>query len=99
MSEHPILDGTTGPGSGGVPAGAPVASSPFSEQQALAPRDRLLDAARDLFCQHGINATGVDAIVARAGTAKTTLYKLFGSKQQLVEAFLDREGQAWRGWF
>jgi AcrR family transcriptional regulator len=95
MSEHPIIEGTTGSGS----AGAAVASTPFPEHQTLAPRERLLDAARDLFCLHGINATGVDAIVARAGTAKTTLYKLFGSKQQLVEAFLEREGQAWRTWF
>jgi AcrR family transcriptional regulator len=71
----------------------------LADPHAAAPRERLLDAARDLFCLHGINATGVDAIVARAGTAKTTLYKLFGSKQQLVEAFLDREGQSWRIWF
>jgi len=69
------------------------------DAQAGGPRERLLDAARHLFCLHGINATGVDAIVARAGTAKTTLYKIFGSKQQLVEAFLDREGGNWRAWF
>jgi AcrR family transcriptional regulator len=67
--------------------------------QTASPRDRLLDAAKQLFCLHGINATGVDAIVAKAGTAKTTLYKIFGSKQQLVEAFLDREGARWRAWF
>jgi len=36
-------------------------------------RERLLLAASDLFCRHGINATGVDAVVAAAGTAKTTL--------------------------
>lgn len=65
----------------------------------MTPRERLLDAARHLFCLNGINATGVDAIVARAGTAKTTLYKVFGSKQQLVEAFLEREGRTWRTWF
>jgi AcrR family transcriptional regulator len=52
-----------------------------------------------LFCQHGINAVGVDAIVEKAGTAKTTLYKLFGSKYGLVEEVLNTEGRAWRGWF
>lgn len=65
----------------------------------LDPRERLLEAATTLFCQRGFNAVGVDAIVEEAQTAKTTLYKLFGSKDTLVEAVLDREGQAWRDWF
>lgn len=63
------------------------------------PRERLLDAATDLFCRLGFHAVGVDAIVERACTAKTTLYKLFGSKEALVEAVLDQEGRAWREWF
>jgi AcrR family transcriptional regulator len=63
------------------------------------PRDKLIEAAYTLFCQHGINAVGVDAIVEKAGTAKTTLYKLFGSKYGLVEEVLSTEGRAWRGWF
>jgi AcrR family transcriptional regulator len=63
------------------------------------PRDRLVEAATELFCQYGFNAVGVDAIVERAGTAKTTLYKLFGSKDGLVEAVLQAEGAAWRDWF
>jgi AcrR family transcriptional regulator len=59
-------------------------------------RDRLLKAATALFFRYGINATGVDAIVEAAGTAKATLYKLFGSKEALVEAVLEAEGQTWR---
>lgn len=62
-------------------------------------RTRLLRAAADLFCRYGINATGVDAVVTAAGTAKTTLYKTFGSKEGLVEAVLEAEGAAWRDWF
>jgi AcrR family transcriptional regulator len=62
-------------------------------------RDRLLDSASALFCRYGINSVGVDAIIEHAGTAKTTLYKLFGSKNGLAEAVLDREGQTWRSWF
>ncbi|WP_234831115.1 TetR/AcrR family transcriptional regulator [Rhodopseudomonas palustris] len=58
-----------------------------------------MESARSLFCRYGINSVGVDAIIAQAGTAKTTLYKLFGSKDGLVEAVLEREGQAWRSWF
>ncbi len=57
------------------------------------PRGRLIAAATNLFCQRGINAVGVDAIVEEAGTAKTTLYKLFGSKEHLVEAVLGRRGR------
>src|SRR5208337_4528574 len=63
------------------------------------PRDRLIEAATRLFCRYGVNSVGVDAIVAAAGTAKTTLYKAFGSKDALVEAVLAREGEKWRGWF
>src|ERR1700690_684858 len=62
-------------------------------------RGRLLSAATHLFCKDGINATGIDAIIDEAGTAKTTLYKLFGSKTNLVHAVLESEGKQWREWF
>jgi AcrR family transcriptional regulator len=62
-------------------------------------RGRLLGAATRLFCKDGINATGIDAIIDEAGTAKTTLYKLFGSKTNLVHAVLESEGRQWREWF
>lgn len=61
--------------------------------------NRLLSAATHLFCKNGINATGIDAIIDEAGTAKTTLYKLFGSKTNLVNAVLENEGKQWREWF
>jgi AcrR family transcriptional regulator len=63
------------------------------------PRDRLLQAATRLFCRFGIHAVGVDTIVEAAGTAKTTLYNAFGSKDGLVEAVLEQEGRVWRTWF
>jgi AcrR family transcriptional regulator len=62
-------------------------------------RGRLLNAATHLFCKNGINATGIDAIINEAGTAKTTLYKLFGSKNNLVHVVLETEGRQWREWF
>jgi AcrR family transcriptional regulator len=76
----------------------PIEPSEKEEPQA-SPRERLIESAKVLFCRYGINSVGVDAIIEQAGTAKTTLYKLFGSKDGLVEAVLDREGQAWRSWF
>lgn len=62
-------------------------------------RERILAAASALFCRHGITATGVDAIIERAATAKATFYKQFGSKERLVEAVLERHGETWRSWF
>jgi AcrR family transcriptional regulator len=70
-----------------------------SQVPPMTPRDRLMDAATRLFCRNGINATGIDAIVQEAGTAKTTLYKIFKSKGDLVEAVLESEGRIWRSWF
>ena len=70
--------------------------APADEESA---HSRLLNAATRLFCKNGINATGIDAIIEEAGTAKTTLYKLFGSKTNLVHAVLESEGRQWRQWF
>jgi AcrR family transcriptional regulator len=80
---------------------SPPEAAPNSSESApvTPPRERLIRAATRLFRQHGINATGVDAIVGEAGTAKTTLYKLFGSKTDLVEAVLRSESRIWREWF
>ncbi len=48
------------------------------------PRERILTVARDLFYRQGIHAVGVDAIAAAAGTNKMTLYRHFGSKDELI---------------
>ena len=72
---------------------------PVSHGDDESARGRLLSAATHLFCKNGINATGIDAIIDEAGTAKTTLYKLFGSKTNLVNAVLESEGRQWREWF
>jgi AcrR family transcriptional regulator len=61
------------------------------------PRERILEAARNLFYRHGIRAVGVDAIAQAAGTNKMTLYRHFASKDALVAAYLRRladEGDA-----
>jgi AcrR family transcriptional regulator len=52
------------------------------------PRDRIIDTARDLFRRHGIRGIGVDAIAEAAGTNKMTLYRHFGSKDDLIVAYL-----------
>jgi AcrR family transcriptional regulator len=63
-------------------------------------RERVLDAAYELFKQKGVRAIGVDTIIARAGVAKATFYHHFPSKDDLVIAFLQRREQLWtREWF
>lgn len=62
-------------------------------------RERILAAAYELFSRSGIQAVGVDAIIARSGVARQTLYRHFSSKEELVLAFLERRESVWtRGW-
>jgi AcrR family transcriptional regulator len=62
-------------------------------------RDRILDAAYDLFSRRGIRDVGVDEVIERAGIAKATLYRHFRSKNELVIAFLELREQRWtRDW-
>jgi AcrR family transcriptional regulator len=58
-------------------------------------REKVLNAAYDLFSRHGIRAVGVDTIVARAGVAKMTLYRHFSSKDELAVEFLKRREERW----
>jgi AcrR family transcriptional regulator len=67
--------------------------------QTLTPAGRrILDAASQLFYQEGIHAVGVEAIAAAADVTKKTLYACFGSKDQLVAAYLQERDQRWRSW-
>jgi AcrR family transcriptional regulator len=62
-------------------------------------RERILVAAYELFSRWGIQAVGVDAIIARSGVARQTLYRHFSSKEELVLAFLARREDLWtKGW-
>ncbi len=58
-------------------------------------RERVGRAAYELFSQGGVRAVGVDAVIARAGTAKMTLYRNFPSKDDLILDFLRRREQLW----
>lgn len=57
--------------------------------------EKLLNAARVLFYNYGINGTGIDAIVKRAGVAKKSLYNNFESKDELVAVYLRVRHQEW----
>jgi AcrR family transcriptional regulator len=52
-------------------------------------RDRLLEAANELFYEEGIHAVGIERVLERAQVAKASLYSTFGSKDDLVHAYLE----------
>jgi AcrR family transcriptional regulator len=68
-----------------------------------ATRERLVDAAADLFYEQGIGAVSVDAVAARAGVTKRTLYYHFASKDDLAAAYLAARDQpnlaAFKRWY
>ena len=52
-------------------------------------RERLLTAASELFYDEGVHTVGIDRVIERAGVAKASLYNTFGSKDELVRAYLE----------
>lgn len=62
-------------------------------------RQRILDTASEMFYRDGVRAVGIDAIIARSGVAKMSLYRNFSSKDDLVTAWLeDRDRFFWQRW-
>ncbi|HEV2634631.1 MAG TPA: TetR/AcrR family transcriptional regulator [Actinocrinis sp.] len=51
-------------------------------------RERLLASANELFYAEGVQSVGIDRIIEHAGVAKASLYNQFGSKEELVQAYL-----------
>jgi AcrR family transcriptional regulator len=64
-------------------------------RQAPNARERILEAAYELFSRQGIRAVGIDSIVESSGVARMTLYRHFASKDALVLAFLERREERW----
>ncbi|MFI6090995.1 TetR/AcrR family transcriptional regulator [Streptomyces sp. NPDC051218] len=57
-------------------------------------RTAILTAARELFLADGFDRTSVDAVAARAGVSKRTVYDYFGDKQTLLRTVVDGVGQS-----
>src|SRR5271170_7069399 len=73
---------------------ATAANAPADEDAVRSsPRERLLEAASELFYAEGIQSVGINRVIDHAGVAKDSLYRTFGSKEALVCAYLDARHQ------
>ena len=78
-------------------------SATSGERLAAAPRrrvaaDAVLDAACAVFAAEGFANANMDAIAARAGMTKPTLYARFGPKERLFAAVVRREHEMLTDW-
>ncbi|TWP37587.1 TetR/AcrR family transcriptional regulator [Leekyejoonella antrihumi] len=85
MSQTKVGQPQRAPGRGGVAA--------------LPARERILAAATRMFYHQGITNTGIDAVIESAGVAKMSLYRHFGSKDQLIVECLARLDTRYHNWF
>ncbi|PZG56401.1 TetR/AcrR family transcriptional regulator [Spongiactinospora gelatinilytica] len=67
----------------------------MARQPSASVRERILDAATDLFDRYGVHAVGMQRIIDAAGCGKQLLYREFGSKDELVTAYLHRCEGSW----
>lgn len=56
-------------------------------------RNNLLNVALAEFLQHGYEGAGIDAIARRSGIGRVTIYRLYGSKEGLFRASIEKRGQ------
>jgi AcrR family transcriptional regulator len=71
-------------------------SIPASAKARPSPRERLLAAASELFYGEGVHTVGIDRVIERADVSKASLYTIFGSKDELIRAYLTDRHAAWR---
>ena len=74
-----------------APRATALFGAPYAPKNA---REKLLHVAIDLFYKHGFHAVGLDRVIAEVGVTKTTFYKHFESKDDLLEAAI-RQRDEW----
>lgn len=80
-----------------APSGQAPSPQPAARAKKPSARERLLAAADELFYAEGVHTVGIDRIIERAGVAKASLYSCFGSKDELVRAYLEGRHAIRRG--
>jgi len=61
-------------------------------------RDELVRQALEIFYREGFRATGMDLLAAETGISKTTMFKHFRTKEELILAVLRLQDQEYRNW-
>jgi AcrR family transcriptional regulator len=65
----------------------------------ISARERILATASELFYREGVRAIGVDTVVEQSGVSKTSLYRVFESKDALIAAFAAEQDRSfWARW-
>src|SRR5271163_2380275 len=62
-------------------------------------RERLIEIAIELFYPEGIRAIGIDTVIARSGVSKSSLYRTFASKDELIAAFAEEQNRRFWEWW
>lgn len=95
----PSPTGRSGPASKRPAAATARTAGAAAVEPAPDVRARILDTASRLFYERGVRAVGVDLVVLEAAVAKTSLYRYFPTKDDLIVAFLEREDlDFWAQW-
>ncbi|HEX4051783.1 MAG TPA: helix-turn-helix domain-containing protein [Steroidobacteraceae bacterium] len=80
-----------GSGAARIPAdGAIAKQSPAASERVARQRARILDAAERCFIEHGFHAASMAHIAATAGMSAGLIYRYFASKNQIVQAIIER---------
>jgi len=70
---------------GGAPAARPASKVPM--------RERIVEAATELFYAQGLRAVSAEKIIAQVGITKVTFYRHFPTKDDLIVAYLERRAK------
>jgi AcrR family transcriptional regulator len=70
-----------------------TAATEPQKRRKSAPRDRLMRTATEVFYAKGIHSVGIEEIVDRAQITRSTLYRHFAGKEELVVAYLESASQ------
>ena len=86
LGVEPGAESGTGSGAGGIRPVPAKAGKPSM-------RERIIEAATELFYTQGIRAVSAEKIIARVGITKVTFYRHFPTKDELIVAYLERRAQ------
>ena len=62
-------------------------------------KERIIEAASELFQKKGYNNVSIDEIIEKAGTSKGGFYYYFDSKDQLLSGWIPQIDQVYKEWF